>query len=172
MSDETLAAGATGMAFNADGDGDLTYATSPAYAELQGGGGRNVLTAQGGFGTGAAFAGKTTIIAGALGDEVHGGNGDDLLVGGAGNDVMNGWGGIDQLWGLGGSDTLNAGDGNDVLVGGAGADSLSGGDGDDLLDTVDGIADILIDGGAGADTAYFDRLADPAPVAVETLFPR
>ncbi len=117
VSDETLAAGATGMAFNADGDADLMYATSPAYAELQGGGGTNVLTAQGGFGTGAAFAGKTTIIAGALGDEVHGGNGDDLLVGGAGNDVMNGWGGIDQLWGLGGSDTLNAGDGNDVRRG-------------------------------------------------------
>jgi hypothetical protein len=29
-------------------------------------------------------------------------------------------------------------------------------------------SDALIDGGAGNDTACYDRLADPAPVAVET----
>jgi Ca2+-binding RTX toxin-like protein len=172
VADETLVAGSTGMAFTNDADADLTYSGAPAYAELQGGGGRNVLTAQGGFGTGAAFAGKTTIMAGALGDELHGGNGEDLLVGGNGADAISGWGGVDQLWGLAGNDTLNGGDGNDALVGGAGADSLSGGADNDLLDTVDGSADLLIDGGPGADTAYFDRFADPAPIAVETLFPR
>jgi hypothetical protein len=37
---------------------------------------------------------------------------------------------------------------------------------------VDGIADLLIDGGTGADTAYYDRVPDPAPIAVETHFPR
>jgi Ca2+-binding RTX toxin-like protein len=172
VADETLAAGASGMAFNADGDADLTYPAAPALVELQGGGGRNVLTAQGGFGAGAAFAGKTTITAGALGDELHGGNGEDLLVGGAGADLISGWGGVDQLWGLGGNDTLAGGDGNDTLVGGAGVDSLSGGNDNDLLDAVDAAADALIDGGAGADSAYYDRLADPAPVAVEALFPR
>jgi len=98
VADETLVTGSAGMAFNNDGDADLTYSTPPAYIELQGGGGRNVLTAQGGFGTGGAFAGRTTIMAGALGDELHGGNGDDLLVGGAGNDTINGYAGVDQLW--------------------------------------------------------------------------
>jgi len=172
VADETLVAGAAGMAFNSDGDADLIYASPPAYVELQGGGGRNVLTAQGGLGTGGAFAGKTTIMAGMLGDELHGGNGDDLLVGGAGNDAISGYAGVDQLWGLGGNDTLNGGDGNDALIGGAGIDSLSGGSGDDLLDAVDTVADTLIDGGAGNDTAYYDRVADPAPVAVEIHFPR
>lgn len=172
VADETLVAGSAGMAFNNDGDADLTSTTPPAYIELQGGGGRNVLTAQGGFGTGGAFAGRTTIMAGALGDELHGGNGDDLLVGGAGNDAISGYVGVDQLWGLGGNDTQNGGDGNDALIGGAGIDSLSGGNGDDLLDAVDTIADSLIDGGTGNDTAYYDRLADPAPVAVEIHFPR
>jgi hypothetical protein len=30
----------------------------------------------------------------------------------------------------------------------------------------------FIDGGADNDTAYYDQLADPAPVAVEIHFPR
>jgi Ca2+-binding RTX toxin-like protein len=172
VADEMLVAGSAGMAFNNDSDADLTYSSPPAYLELQGGGGRNVLTAQGGSGTGGAFAGRTTIMAGAVGDELHGGNGDDLLVGGAGSDTISGYAGADQLWGLGGNDLLNGGDGNDALIGGAGVDALSGGANDDLLDAVDVVADALIDGGAGNDTAYYDRLADPAPVAVEIHFPR
>jgi len=170
--DDTLAVGTAGAALNADGDADVTFETSPAYAELRGLGGRNVLGAAGGFGSGSAFLGRTTIMAGALGDQLSGGNGDDLLVGGAGHDVLVALGGVDQLWGLGGNDALDGGEGNDALIGGAGVDSLFGGGGNDLLDSVDAFADAVLDGGAGADTAYFDRLADPAPIGVETLFPR
>jgi hypothetical protein len=40
------------------------------------------------------------------------------------------------------------------------------------VDAVDGIADLLIDGGTGTDIACYDRLADPSPTAVEIHFPR
>lgn len=55
--------------------------------------------------------------------------------------------------GAGGNDTIAGGTGRDTLVGGDGADRLSGGRGDDVL-MFDG-DDLLINGGAGRDTALW-----------------
>ena len=60
----------------------------------------------------------------AVGADLHGGAGNDLLTGGAGADVLVGGAGNDRLVG---------GLGRNVLIGGAGVDRLIGGTGDDLL---------------------------------------
>jgi Ca2+-binding RTX toxin-like protein len=71
----------------------------------------------------------------AVGTNLSGGNGDDLLNGTAGND---------SLSGDNGKDTLNGYAGNDILSGGNGADNLTGGTGNDILT-----------GGSGPDTFIF-----------------
>ena len=71
-----------------------------------------------------------------------GGNGNDTLIGGFGDDAISG------------------GAGNDQLNGGPGVDVLRGDDGADTLTATDGIADGLVDGGAGNDTIRKDRV-DP-----------
>ena len=66
--------------------------------------------------------------------------------------------------------TPSPNDGNDELTGGDGADSFSASAGDDVLFAVDGLADSLINGGSGVDTAHYD-LARPDPSAVENRVP-
>jgi Ca2+-binding RTX toxin-like protein len=89
---------------------------------------------------------------------LNGGNGDDTLIGGSGADLLSGGAGNDNMEGNAGNDTLRGGIGNDVLTGGAGLDSLLGEDGNDTLNGADGLADLLIDGGPGADTIHKDRV--------------
>jgi hypothetical protein len=72
-----------------------------------------------------------------------GGNGNDTLIGGAANDGLFGGAGRDQL------------------IGGAGVDVFHGEDGDDTLTATDGVADSIVDGGAGNDIIRKDRV-DPA----------
>ena len=169
--DDRLAAGANGLALNADSDVDITFAPSPAPStvELAGGGGVNVLTVRGGTGTGTVFAGRAILRAGGLGDQLTGSNLDDLIVGGAGNDDVNGYLGNDVIDGAGGNDKLNGAEGNDDILGGTGADNISSGAGDDTIRAVDGLTDTSLNGGAGIDSAYYDLL-DPAPSAVENKF--
>jgi len=164
---DSIAVGASGLSFNADGDVDATFSPLPAHFEVDGGGGGDFLTGRGGWGSGLAFAGSVTLVGGSLADELNGGNGDDLLLGGDGNDVMNGSAGHDEITAGPGTDTLSGGDGNDFMVGGAGADSLVGGFGNDLLLAFDGEADTLINGGPDTDTSYFDPGIDPSPSASE-----
>jgi len=57
------------------------------------------------------------------------------------------------------------------MSGGRGADYSWGGRGNDVLLAVDSAADHRVDGGAGRDTAYFDRGKD-VPVQCEVLHPR
>lgn len=64
-------------------------------------------------------------VAGADGDQVFGGAGDDVITTGTGNDTIDG--GDDQ-------DTITSGAGNDTVVGGNGADTVSLGDGNDRFD--------------------------------------
>lgn len=102
-------------------------------------------------------------------DSIVGGEGDDVLLGGTGDDALQGGDDNDLLFGEQGSDVLEGGDGDDQLVGGEDADSLSGEGGDDILvgDSIsfddpvagenvvvdDGETDLVLDGGAGTDTA-------------------
>jgi len=82
----------------------------------------------------------------AVGTNLSGGNGDDLLNGTAGNDSLSGGNGQDTLNGTAGNDTLNGGNGADDLTGGTGNDILTGGSASDTfifaaLDGTDTITD-------------------------------
>jgi Ca2+-binding RTX toxin-like protein len=170
--DDVLAMGVKGAAINADSDVDVTFTPLPSTIELVGGGGSNILTARGGYGAGAVYAGSVTLRAGSGPDSLTGSNLADLIIGGNGVDTVNGYGGDDTIDGGGGNDKLNGADGNDDITGGAGSDNLSGGNGNDTLRAKDGQADAAINGGAGTDTAYYDAGGvDPGPSAVELKFP-
>jgi Ca2+-binding RTX toxin-like protein len=168
---DTLAVGTKGVSFNNDADVDITFTPLPSSIELAGGGGGDVLSGRGGFGSGQVFLGRVTLRAGDGGDSLSGGDLDDVLVGGAGTDTITGGLGNDQLDGQGGADTLSGNDGDDTIVGGAGADSLIGAGGNDTLDARDGAADTQISGAAGIDTARTDAGLDPSPVGVENHLP-
>ena len=82
----------------------------------------------------------------AVGTNLFGGDGDDLLNGTAGNDRLEGNNGKDILIGRAGNDILNGGNGKDQLTGGTGNDILTGGNGSDTfifaaLDGTDTITD-------------------------------
>ena len=169
---DALAIGTKGVSFNNDTDVDVTITPLPSSIELIGGGGGDVLTARGGFGSGQVFAGGVTLRAGDGGDTLTGSDFDDLIVGAAGVDTVAGYGGNDEIRGEGGNDALNGQDGNDLIVGGAGADSFVGSNGNDTFQATDGQADTILTGGAGVDTAFYDAALDPAPVAVEVRHPQ
>ncbi len=168
---DALFVGLSGVALNADGDVDVTFAPRPASLEVRGGGGQNSITGQGSQGAGGRFPGTLVLYAGDLGDTLTGGDGADELNGGAGADVLEGRLGADFLAGGDGNDTLAGSDGNDELTGGAGADSFAGSAGDDVFFAVDDVADTQLSGGSGTDTAHFDAGLDPTPLAVENHLP-
>ncbi len=119
-------------------------------------------------------------------DEIHAGNGDDIIFckdgndyvrGDDGNDFIMGENGNDILYGESGDDELHGGEGDDRLVGGNGGDLLFGDDGNDKLygengDDIlygaseeDGSGDDvnnqnLIIGGNGEDTIYGGNCSD------------
>lgn len=81
------------------------------------------------------------LLEGAVGCDVFGTDGHDVLQGTSNADVLCGFGGNDEIVGRGG---------DDILLGGAGADVLRGGGGDDVLRGQKG-SDLLL-GGPGSDT--------------------
>lgn len=85
----------------------------------------------------------------AVGTNLSGGNGDDLLNGTAGNDSLSGGNGKDTLNGYGGNDTLAGGNGGDILNGGDGNDLLQGDDSEESSNGKD-----ILTGGVGNDTLY------------------
>ncbi len=107
------------------------------------------------------LGGNDTLTGGSksiLGDELYGGDGNDLLYGldgtdqlwgGDDNDTLYGGKGRDRLWGEDGDDILSGGEDNDNLYGGAGNDHLNGGTGQDAMG-----------GGQGDDTYYVDHVGD------------
>ena len=169
---DSIAIGQNGVALNADGDVDVTFAVLPAALEVRGEGGTNAITGQGGAGAGSRFLGMLALYAGDLGDALNGGDGDDQLHGGAGADLLQGRIGSDVLDGGGGNDTLAGNDGDDELTGGTGSDSFSGSSGNDTFSATDGETDGQINGGPGIDTAFYDGALDPVPVAVENRIPQ
>jgi len=87
--------------------------------ELATGSGNNVLSAQGGAGTGAPYDRAGSFV------DLQGGVGADTLEGSENGDVLNAGDGDDVVRGFGGDDLLEPGRGNDVIDGGAGSDNLS-----------------------------------------------
>ncbi len=165
--DDTFTAGIKGVSLNTDNDVDVEFA-QPYLLELQGNGGADLLSALGGLGASSSYLSTVRAFGGDGADRLNGGLGNDLLEGGADADVLDGRTGNDVLDGGAGNDTLTGGVGDDDLTGGAGADSLTANDGTDVLRANDGEADTLLSGGSGTDTAYYDLVLDPSPVAVET----
>lgn len=70
---------------------------------------------------------------GTVDDEIHGGEGNDILRGHVGNDTLVGGGGRNVLSGGKGDDTLIAGDNGDVLVADGGQDRVIAGKGGDVI---------------------------------------
>lgn len=82
---------------------------------------------------------------------------DDKLRGTRGDDAICGLEGNDTIDGGGGNHTIYGGAGKDTLRGGKGEDTLHGGTGRDELDTRDGEAGDLADGGSGKKLCTADR---------------
>jgi serralysin len=108
------------------------------------------------------------IIAGSLWDnELHGGDGNDVIgsnngidisYGDNGNDTIFSLGGGDTLFGNNGNDSINGGAGNDYIEGDAGNDTLYGENDNDLI--FGGFNNDVISGGDGNDTIYGENEDD------------
>ena len=85
-------------------------------------------------------------------DNINALDGDDMVDGRAGNDLIDLGAGNDTAYAGAGNDTVQGGVGDDLIFGGTGNDILLGDVGDDILYGEDG-ADRL-DGGEGNDTLY------------------
>lgn len=160
--------------------------------------GDDVLSGQGGVGTGAPLATSAGWTAGPGNDKVTGGNADDLIVPGLGDDALDGAGGTNgvsyldapagvfvdfnsgTVTGGSGTDTIanfqsaNGSQFADQLVGAAGNDGLAGYGGDDQINGRWGDDELV--GGADNDTMQggvgFDRVvytSAPAGVAVDLV---
>lgn len=132
---DTITFGSSGAALNADNDPEVTTATIELWQAL-GLGGDDVISGQGGNGTGS----PTTIPVGSAAFPTDGGEGNDTISGGnaTAGDLLDDSGLFsaadpddDTLNGFEGPDTLLAGEGNDVLDGGNGNDTENGQAGDD-----------------------------------------
>jgi Ca2+-binding RTX toxin-like protein len=153
----TLGAGGGTPAMNLNasespGDADVQFLGTGYSVEspkVYGNDGADVLSSNGGSGTGAAYAGGEASFGGSGADTLTGGSGRDHIIGGIGPDTIVGGGSHDQLFGGAGDDDLFGDQGDDALYGNAGADELHGGAG----------ADVIV-GGAGFDKLYGETGAD------------
>ncbi len=96
--------------------------------------------------------GRDLILAGGLGDQIYGLEGDDCIIGAEGDDYVEGGPGNDQIYGWIGHDLLIGDDGDDQIFGRDGFDVLIGGNGNDTLTGHDD-EDYLY-GGPGNDIFY------------------
>ncbi len=85
------------------------------------------------------------LAADGAGDEIEGGDDNDLIFGQAGNDFITAGGGGDLVFGGAGADDISGDEGNDDLRGEAQGDTLHGNDGSDILN-----------GGTGPDLVFGD----------------
>jgi Ca2+-binding RTX toxin-like protein len=116
LSDQT-ADSTSGLLIDASSSGNLFI---DASAETD-----TALTILGGIG-------PTSIIGGALSDQLSAQDASNTLIGGDGNDTLSSGADDDRLEGGNGNDLINAGDGSDTLFGGSGNDTLFGSTGNDV----------------------------------------
>lgn len=98
------------------------------------------------------YDGDDTIWGGIGNDQLTGDDGNDILYGRSGRDFLDGGPGDDTIIGAAGTDTINGGLGNDLIRGGRSTDVLNGGDGNDRILGGGGTDDIR--GGNGTDTLF------------------
>lgn len=134
-------------------DADVTLVGVDVH-EVRAGAGADVVTGQGGDGTGSEFDSPLTLEGGDDADDLTGGSAADILRGANLGDSLDGAAGGDHLFGGAGTDQLEGGEGDDRLTGGPGNDTESGGSDDDVFDqgnVPDDDDDLL--GGEGDDEA-------------------
>ncbi|MGB1235382.1 MAG: calcium-binding protein [Planktomarina sp.] len=86
------------------------------------------------------------------GDQLRGGDGDDIVFGGGGDDLIHGGDDSDNLSGDQGADILVGGQGADILFGGEATDYLIGGSGQDQM--FGGNGGDFLKGDTGTDTMF------------------
>jgi Ca2+-binding RTX toxin-like protein len=96
--------------------------------------GADVVTGQGGDGTGSDFDSPLTLEGGDDADDLTGGSAADILRGQLLGDSLDGAAGGDHLFGGAGADQLVGDEGDDRLTGESGSDTESGGSDDDTFD--------------------------------------
>ncbi len=142
---------------------------------LEGYNGNDIFVGGDGHDTLVGYGGNDQMWGGADNDVLRGMSGNDQLVGDAGDDHFDGGAGNDIAWGGDGADILLGGDGDDQLVGGFGNDRINGqagidklwGEGDnDVLISIDAAFAEYVDGGAGADIMWIDRVGSSQDYAV------
>ncbi|WP_428938402.1 S8 family serine peptidase [Fontivita pretiosa] len=69
----------------------------------------------------------------------------------------------------GGDDVVRSGGGDDLIVAGQGVDRIFAGAGNDRVFARDSLADLILDGGEGADSAQLDAMLDLNQVSLEVL---
>lgn len=160
--------GTEGINWNGDEDVDVVL-SRPLPAGAYTGDGDDLITGDGGAGTGSTYrvgvsiyggGGDDRMVGGRSADGLAGGPGDDRIYGGPhdagfGDDRIYGQDGNDILSGQGARDRVSGGNGDDVITGGTGEDSLTGGDGNDVIYARDGETD-RIWGQTGFDRAHID----------------
>lgn len=163
---ESVHVGERGVNVNGDGDLDVRFRSRVTSVYLFLLDGADVADARGGHGTGAPwFRGRVLSVTGGDGDDVlHGHAGRDLLRGDPGTDELHGHAGSDELYDHE-DDRLVGGAGDDLLMSTGGESWLLGGPGDDVLDALDSYVDVVLDGGAGDDSAWHDD--EDVPVGIE-----
>jgi Ca2+-binding RTX toxin-like protein len=166
------------------GGNDRIEATmSPVSTVLKGGPGMDTLLGGSASDRLLGGLGDDRLSGGGNRDRLEGDLGADTLKGDEGNDNLLGGAGCDELYGSSGNDRLCGDDGCDYLAGGAGNDTLEageydaytllegrygsgtdsgpetllGGAGDDELNACNDWYGDWLDGGAGHDTAWYER---------------
>jgi Ca2+-binding RTX toxin-like protein len=119
--------------------GPFTFDAATERFEVNGLGGNDSVTANGGVGALTLLS----VDGGAGADTVNGSDGADLILGGEANDVLNGGGGDDRIVGDRGNDTMNGGAGDDTLV-------WNNGDATDVANGDDGRDDVEVNGAPAA----------------------
>ncbi|HEX4336442.1 MAG TPA: calcium-binding protein [Polyangiaceae bacterium] len=161
---DTVTLGAHGIALNLDAVADVTFAHhEPDSYTVSLGAGNDTWSADGGYGTGARYAGGKPIA-------VYGGTGRDTFDEGTGptpNETLHGEGDTDTVsfakrthavavtLGAGADDGDTGGEQDDIVD----TELLVGGSGDDTLVAATGVA-VTMNGGAGNDTLTGDSAAD------------
>ena len=135
----SLVFGTNGINVNAaDGeelpDRDIDHNDTVALLSGSGSPGPDLVSAQGGRGTGGPLNRKITLIGGTGEDTLLGSDGVDELFGNDDADVVTGFGGDDVIdGGEGANGALSGGDGNDIISPGSVTDPVDAGAGQDLL---------------------------------------
>ena len=166
---DSISIGLAGIALNADGDADVTFATLPARIEVFGLDGPNTINGPRRLGRRRDVHRHARAPCRRLGRHAHRRRGQRRAATEARRRLVDRVTGADIADGGGGSDSIAGNDGDDDMTGGGGADSMIGGAGNDTMHADDDEADTNINGGAGADSGIYDLGIDPTPVATETL---